>query len=105
MLVIVRQGRAVAVRTQNGDEIAVRRAVLADVGAPALFLKMLPARAATSWLRQCMRRFRYGWGIRGIWTGLTVALVLIGAVLIAAWHRALKRRALSEDPAPSEPRA
>jgi len=33
--------------------------------------------------------FHYGWGVRGIWTGLTVALVLIGAVLIALWHRAL----------------
>jgi multidrug resistance protein, MATE family len=34
--------------------------------------------------------FRYGWGVRGIWVGLTVALVLIGAVLIAAWQRALR---------------
>jgi phytoene dehydrogenase-like protein len=60
--VLVHRNRAVAVRTQNGDEIRVRRAVLADVGAPALFLRMLPARSATSWLRQCMQRFRYGWG-------------------------------------------
>jgi phytoene dehydrogenase-like protein len=60
--ILVRGRRAVAVRTQGGEEIAVRRAVLADVGAPALFLEMLPPSAAGSWLRGCMRRFRYGWG-------------------------------------------
>lgn len=59
--VVVRQGRAVAVRT-GGDEIPVRRAVLADVGAPALFLKMLDEKDVGSWLRRSMRRFRYGWG-------------------------------------------
>jgi MATE family multidrug resistance protein len=31
--------------------------------------------------------FQYGWGVRGIWIGLTVALVLIGAVLIVCWGR------------------
>jgi len=35
--------------------------------------------------------FRYGWGVRGIWVGLTVALVLIGGVLIVAWSRAVRR--------------
>jgi phytoene dehydrogenase-like protein len=60
--ILVRQGRAVAVRTAAGEEIAAGRAIVADVGAPALFLRMLPARAAGSWLRQGMRRFRYGWG-------------------------------------------
>jgi MATE family multidrug resistance protein len=32
--------------------------------------------------------FRYGWGVRGLWIGLTVALILIGTVLIVAWRRA-----------------
>jgi Na+-driven multidrug efflux pump len=36
--------------------------------------------------------FHYGWGVRGIWVGLTVALILIGAVLIAAWQRALSHQ-------------
>jgi multidrug resistance protein, MATE family len=36
--------------------------------------------------------FRYEWGVRGIWVGLTVALVLIGVVLIAAWQRALSHQ-------------
>jgi phytoene dehydrogenase-like protein len=60
--IIVRQGRVAAVRTRHGDEIAVRHAVLADVGAPALFLKLLDAKDVPGWLRASMRRFRYGWG-------------------------------------------
>ncbi len=60
--ILARQGRVVAVRTEQGDEIAVKRAVLADVGAPELFLRMLEEREATWWLRSRMRRFRYGWG-------------------------------------------
>lgn len=60
--VVVRHRRAVAVRTSAGEEIAVRRAVLADVGAPALYLRMLEPRDVTSWVRHGMRRFRYGWG-------------------------------------------
>lgn len=35
--IVLRRGRAVAVITADGDEIEARRAVLADVGAPALF--------------------------------------------------------------------
>jgi MATE family multidrug resistance protein len=31
--------------------------------------------------------FRYGWGVRGLWVGLTVALIAIGLVLIVAWWR------------------
>jgi len=60
--VLTRQRRVVAVRTEQGEEIAVRRAVIADVGPPALFLRMLEPRAATWWLRTRMRRFRYAWG-------------------------------------------
>lgn len=60
--IIVRHGRAVAVRTSAGDEVAVRRAVLADVGAPALYLQLLAARAVPAWLRSRIRRYRYGWG-------------------------------------------
>jgi phytoene dehydrogenase-like protein len=60
--VAVRQRRAVAVRTRQGDEVEVKRAVIADVGAPALFLRMLGERETTWWLRSRMRRFRYAWG-------------------------------------------
>jgi phytoene dehydrogenase-like protein len=60
--VVVRGGRAVAVRTQRGEEVSAAKAVLADVGAPALFLKLLQDRETPGWLRWQMRRFRYGWG-------------------------------------------
>lgn len=60
--IIVRQRRAVAVRTQRGEEIAVRRAVLADVGAPSLYLNLLQPRHVPAWLRRCIKLFRYGWG-------------------------------------------
>ena len=29
-----------------------------------------------------------GWGVAGIWTGLTTALILIGVILLGAWRRA-----------------
>jgi phytoene dehydrogenase-like protein len=60
--IVVRQGRAVAVTTQTGDEIAFDRAVLADVGAPALYLRLLPDESVPGWVRQSIRQFRYGWG-------------------------------------------
>jgi phytoene dehydrogenase-like protein len=60
--ILVRQRRVVGVRTERGEEIAVRRAVIADVGPPALFLKMLDEHETTWWLRTRIRRFRYGWG-------------------------------------------
>jgi phytoene dehydrogenase-like protein len=60
--ILVRGRRLVGVRTERGEEIPVRRAVLADVGAPALFLKLLPPGAASGWLRSRMQHFRYGWG-------------------------------------------
>jgi phytoene dehydrogenase-like protein len=60
--VVVRDGRCVAVRTERGEEVPVGRAVLADVGAPALFLNLLGDRETPALLRRQMRRFRYGWG-------------------------------------------
>ena len=57
--IVVRDGRAVAVRLASGDEIAAQRAVVANVSAPALYgglvnLDDLPAR--TRW---GIRRFRW----------------------------------------------
>jgi MATE family multidrug resistance protein len=31
--------------------------------------------------------FRAGWGAPGMWAGLSIAIILIGAALTAAWHR------------------
>jgi len=60
--ILVRRHKVVAVRTSRGNEIPVRHAVLADVGAPALFLKLLDSHWTSGWLQRSMRRFRYGWG-------------------------------------------
>ena len=60
--IVVHGRRAVAVRTSSGDEIPCRRAVLADVGAPALYLRLLPAGHVPGWVRRSALRFRYGWG-------------------------------------------
>ena len=37
--------------------------------------------------------FPWGWGVRGIWVGLTVALILVGGALVLVWARALRERA------------
>jgi MATE family multidrug resistance protein len=34
--------------------------------------------------------FTFNWGVTGIWVGLTSALILIGSILLAAWHRKMK---------------
>ncbi|MBI3409934.1 MAG: NAD(P)/FAD-dependent oxidoreductase [Planctomycetes bacterium] len=60
--IVVRQRRAVAVRTDQGDEIPARSAILADVGAPALFWRMLAQDDVPGYLREAMHQFRYGWG-------------------------------------------
>jgi MATE family multidrug resistance protein len=35
--------------------------------------------------------FAYGWGARGIWAGLCLALILIGASLLVVWSRSSRR--------------
>ena len=44
--------------------------------------------------------FRRSWGAFGIWSGLSLALILIGIVLLFAWRRAVHRLAAE---APAEP--
>src|SRR5205823_2449661 len=58
--IIVRQRRAVAVRTVDGTEIAARRAILADVGVPALYRRLLGEDDVPGWVRVSIDRFRYG---------------------------------------------
>ena len=43
--IVVRGGRALGVETVGGDRIRARRAVIADVSAPALYTRLLPADA------------------------------------------------------------
>jgi multidrug resistance protein, MATE family len=47
--------------------------------------------------------FRLGWGAAGLWTGLCVALILIGCALLYFWRRSEKRFAastLADSPTP-----
>jgi phytoene dehydrogenase-like protein len=60
--ILVREGRAVAVRLEGGEEIDAARAVIADVAAPALYLSMLPEEVVPARVVRAMRRFPHGFG-------------------------------------------
>jgi phytoene dehydrogenase-like protein len=60
--ILVRRGRAVGVSLENGDEIEATRAVIADVAAPALYLRLLHESLVPSRVARAMRRFRHGFG-------------------------------------------
>lgn len=60
--IVVRGRRAVAVKTNRGEEIPVRHCVLADVTAPALYLHLIPRRHTPGWLAGALQRFRWGFG-------------------------------------------
>src|SRR5204862_6729412 len=67
--VVVRGGRAVAVRTAEGREIPAGRAVLADVGAPALFLDLVGEEHLPAGLLAGLRRFEWDCGtVKVDWT-------------------------------------
>ncbi len=57
--VVVRGGRAVAVVTDDGDEVAAGRAVVADVGAPALYRDMVGPEHLPPRVLDDLRRFQY----------------------------------------------
>ncbi len=57
--VVIRSGRAVAVRTRSGDEVEARRAVLADVGAPALYLDLVGTEHLPDGMVARLERFQY----------------------------------------------
>jgi phytoene dehydrogenase-like protein len=58
--IVVRRGRAVAVRTDAGEEIEATRAVVADVAAPALYLRLLNEAVVPVRVARAMRRFVHG---------------------------------------------
>jgi phytoene dehydrogenase-like protein len=60
--VVVRAGRAAGVRSASGDAVSVRRAVLADVGAPALYLDLLEPAQVPGRVRRAIGHFEYGDG-------------------------------------------
>jgi phytoene dehydrogenase-like protein len=57
--IVVRGGRAVAVDTEGGERIRARRAVVADVSAPALYTQLLPADAVPARIRDDLDRFTW----------------------------------------------
>ncbi len=59
--IVVRRGRAVAVRTHDGRELGVRRAVLADVSAPRLFGELLERDTVPTRFLRGLRRFAWDW--------------------------------------------
>jgi phytoene dehydrogenase-like protein len=60
--VAVRHGKAAAVVTTGGTEIRARLAVVADTGAPLLYLRLLEPAHVPRRIRTAMLRFRQGWG-------------------------------------------
>lgn len=57
--VVVTDGRAVAVRTEDGEVVGARRAVLADVSAPALYGGLVPWDHLPGRMRERMRQFTW----------------------------------------------
>ncbi|MEU0836336.1 NAD(P)/FAD-dependent oxidoreductase [Streptomyces sp. NPDC005969] len=57
--VVVRGGRAVGVRTTGGEAVAARRAVLADVSAPALYGSLVAERHLPPRLLADLKRFQW----------------------------------------------
>lgn len=60
--IVTKSGRAVAVRIEGEGEIAASKAVVADVGAPALYLKLLERADVPSRVVRAMERFKRGFG-------------------------------------------
>ncbi|MDQ1492754.1 MAG: hypothetical protein QOJ23_5268 [Actinomycetota bacterium] len=57
--VMVRDGRAIGVVTADGDEVAAERAVVADVGAPALYRHLVGAEHLPGRVLDDLRHFQY----------------------------------------------
>jgi len=47
--------------------------------------------------------FRYGWGVAGLWIGLSIGLIFVAAVLTMAWQRESRTLALPVTAAPAAP--
>jgi phytoene dehydrogenase-like protein len=67
--IVVRRRAAAGVRLADGTEVAARRAVLADVDAPTLYLSLLPRDAVPRTTVAEIRRFDRDWGtVKVDWT-------------------------------------
>ncbi|MFN2627488.1 MAG: phytoene desaturase family protein [Gaiellaceae bacterium] len=59
--ILVRRRRAVGVRLEGGEEVGARHAVLADVSAPSLYLRLLPRDLVPARALNDLRRFEWDW--------------------------------------------
>lgn len=67
--IVVRRGRAVGVRTADGRELAARRAVIAAIDAPQLYLRLLDRDDVPAAVLADIRRFEWDWSTVKIdWT-------------------------------------
>jgi phytoene dehydrogenase-like protein len=67
--IVVRGGRAVGVRTASGEAIEARRAVLAAVDAPQLYLRLLDSGDVPARVLADMHRFDWDWStVKVDWT-------------------------------------
>lgn len=57
--IVVRHGRATAVRTADGEEVVATRTILADVGAPQLYHDLLADLELPGMLRRDLERFQW----------------------------------------------
>jgi phytoene dehydrogenase-like protein len=60
--IVVRDGRAAGVRIEGGEEVRATRAVLADVSAPALYLRLIPRAHVPTHVLDDIRRFEWDKG-------------------------------------------
>ena len=99
--VVVRNGRAVGVRTEDGRDVDARRAVLADVGAPQLYLSLLDSSHVPSRFLSALERFRYDnatvkldWALEGPIPWQNPAIARAGTVHVTEGVDALGENAL-----------
>ncbi|MEW1760656.1 NAD(P)/FAD-dependent oxidoreductase [Streptomyces cyaneofuscatus] len=88
--IVVRQGRAVGVRTESGEAIPARRAVLADVSAPSLYGSLVASEHLPGRLLDDMRRFQWDfatfkvdWALNGPVPWSSAAAASAGTVHLA----------------------
>ena len=110
--VLMARGRAMGVRTAAGADLRARRAVLADVPAPALYLDLVGAHALPPRLVEDLEHFRWDgatlkvdWAVDGKVPWTNPAVAGSGVVHLAADLNGLTRYAaqLSTDELPTDP--
>ncbi len=110
--VVVERGRAVGVRTAQGDGLGARRAILADVSAPALYLELLARAHVPAAVLAALERFdwdpatfKVDWALRGPIPWRDEVLRRAGTVHVARGVDAMTRAMaeLAQRRLPTEP--